>query len=284
MSQSSSRGFRAKNATTNDNNLRDRPENYGNRKPFEEMRIPPDNIGNLIEVDPIATFIHDGVGNSLEEGPTHLKSGILTHLMDMQERVRVKRRLFQPDSRSNVLIKEPRLIRVARPAQNLVKRDHLESGLLQKNHAVSTETIDSDRYMASLIKEFSKLLSEKTGLPFSLSMKPISDPLLDKEVIDEYLTSIKNLLDKILKSALIHASVTLAQYSTSEHRFAVFLVNPLERDPLKNKELISALRQIVKLHSQKFPERSINVLLVLANAESVIEGHLFKIGAKKIEG
>jgi hypothetical protein len=283
MSQSSSRGFRAKNATTNDNNLRDRPENHGNRKPYEEMRIPPDDIGNLIDIDPIATFIHDGLGNSLEEGPTHLKSGILTHLLDIHERTRAKRRYLPLENRSNVLVKEARPIRVARPVQNIVK-DQAGPSLLLKNQRTTTDTIDSDRYMSLLIKEFSKLLSEKTGLPFSLSMKPINDPALDNAVIVEYLSSIKNLIDKILKSALINASVSLAQYSTSEHRFAVFLVNPLERDPVRNKELISALRQIVKLHSQRFPERSINVLLVLANAESVIEGHLFKIGAKKIAG
>ncbi len=284
MSQSSSRGFRAKNATTNDSNLWDRPENHGNRRPYEEMRIPPDDIGNLIDIDPIATFIHDGIGNSLEEGPTHLRSGILTHLLDIQERARAKKRYLPLENRNHVLVKEARPIRVVRPVQNIVKKDQAEPSLLLKNQRTTADTIDSDRYMSSLIKEFSKLLSEKTGLPFSLSMKPISDPAIDKVVIDEYLNSIKNLIDKILKSALIDASVSLVQYSTSEHRFAVFLLNPLERDPVRNKELISALRQIVKLHSQRFPERSINVLLVLANAESVIEGHLFKIGAKKIAG
>ena len=139
-----------------------------------------------------------------------------------------------------------------------------------------------NEYMDAMIKDFTKLLHEKSGLPFSFSMNKISDRTFDAMAELANLAFLKSLIEKILKACDIDASVGLAKYCTQEHRFAVFLINPAERDPAKNKDLISALRQVIKLHTLRFFEQPVNILLVLANAESVIESHLYKIGAKKI--
>lgn len=251
MSQSSGRGFRNKNAATNERSLD--PENYGNRRTFEEMRIPPDDVGNKIEADPIATFVHDSLGNSVLEEPAHLKSGILSHLLGRERGY--SRRI--PKDLNFEKIDPPR--RSYRPVP----------------------VPDAQEYMAALVKEFTKLLSEKSGLPFSFSMKTINISDLDKEAEKKHLVRIRNLIDEILSTTMIDACVSLSQYCTAHHRFAVFFINPKDGDPSKNKDLISALRQIVKLYTLKYPYDQVNVFLVLANAENVIESHLHKIGAKK---
>lgn len=265
MSQSNSRGLRGKSVVSHDRNLLDLPENVGNRRSFEEMRIPPDNVGNMIEQDPIATFVHDGLGNSTEEEPAHLKSGILTHISGVKDRHQ-HRKPFTKDVRFDAQVPKARVF-----AKSVPKR--IEPTTIAGN---------GDEYMGNLIKEFAKLLSEKSGLPFAFSMDLISDDNLDEATENKNLLSLKTLIEEILQRTSIKAVIEFSQYCTTNHRFAVFFINPVERDPAKNKELISALRQIVKLHAQKFPPGQVNVLLVLANAESIIEGHLYKLGAKKI--
>ena len=60
-------------------------------------------------------------------------------------------------------------------------------------------------------------------------------------------------------------------------------LQPAELDAVKNKELIAALRQVVNGYAARIVRSPINIFLVLANAQSVIEEHLFKIGAKRLE-
>lgn len=280
---SSMRGYRGKSSSSSERKSADLPENIGNRRTYEEMRIPPDNVGNMLDCDPIATFIHDGLGNSLEDEPSHLNSGILKHLIQGKKP--------QSPSRQQVASRDQKKEKpLLRPTPIKPRRENLQPVRIKepkrietvRNVPMETIPVDAADYMARLTKEFTKLLSEKSGLPFSFSMKPITEHLVDEEREQQNLRSIKTLIGDILKATDISATVSLERYRTSQHRFAVFFVNPKERDPARNKDLISALRQIVKVHASKFPPGQVNILLVLANAQTVIENHLEKLGARKV--
>lgn len=283
----SNRGFRGRNTAYLDRKSSDLPENIGNRRTFEELKIPPDNVGNKVERDTIATFVHDGLGNSLEEEPSHLRSGILTQLLGVRERPLAKR-----------LIREPAPFKSMRPHTNLSRHEEAQASSQpartngHKQWPRSEETakggvdiskLSGEEYMAHLTNEFARLLRARAGVPFAFSMKPVTDTSIDENLELESLSTIEKLIIDILKATDIAASISFSQYRTAQHRFAVFFVAPSERDPIKNKDLISALRQIIKLHASQYSPGQVNVLLVLANAQHVIEEHLYKIGAKKIE-
>src|SRR5262245_47214496 len=74
------RSFRGKSHAHIDRRPAELPENIGNRRTFDELKIPRDNVGNEVENDMVSTFVHDGLGNSLEEEPSHLGSGILNYV------------------------------------------------------------------------------------------------------------------------------------------------------------------------------------------------------------
>jgi hypothetical protein len=246
----SNRGFRGRNGFQHGRAQDEQSENSGNRKTFDEVRVPPDNIGNKVE-DLIAEFVHDNRGNSFEEEPTHLKSGILAYLTQAA-------------------------------AKNTVKRSHM---LKTNRPKVSPPTSDQpEEYFARLKAEFAKLLSTKTGLAFSFSMKTMplsSDDKLDKS-LDNELEDVYNLIIELLDANTITAEVALEHYQTASHRFAVFFIKPEESENTKNKELIVALRQVISAYTSQKVKTPVNIFLVLANAQPVIEDHLFKIGAKKV--
>lgn len=108
---------------------------------------------------------------------------------------------------------------------------------------------------------------------------------MDAEVADlvQDLTELGKIIDQILLSNKIAATINLMQYQTASHHFAVYFIKPAELDAVKNKELIAALRQVVNGYAARIVRSPINIFLVLANAQSVIEEHLFKIGAKRLE-
>jgi hypothetical protein len=245
------------------------PENIGNRRTFEEMKIPPDNVGNLEDRDVITTFVHDGLGNSVDEEPSHLQSGILSQFGG----VRGKAHARKAREIATMRVKPMPEVRVApiKHTQNHVVID-----------AKDLTGLSAEDYMAHLTNEFTRLLRLRLGAPFSFSMKPVTDNALDEEKARVSLEEIEKLIREIFSAASITASVSYLEYRTMNHRFAVFYVAPKEKDPVKNKDLISALRQIIKLHATKNSPEQTNVLLVLANAQHVIEEHLYKIGAKKI--
>lgn len=226
-------------------------ENAGNRRTFDEVRIPPDNIGNKLEVDPGLEFIHDGMGNSLEGEPTHLKSGIMARLTS---------------------------------AKNQARRRHNDIALINRSERsrLFVPAIDPEEYFARLKADFAKLLGTKTGLAFSFSMKPISNEEPSWEEANDELEEVQELIGLLLEANSIFAEVSLIQYQTAAHRFAVFFIKPEESDPVKNKELIAALRQVISNHAGQMVKAQVNIFLVLANAQAVIEEHLYKIGAEKV--
>jgi hypothetical protein len=278
------RGFRGKNTPVLERKLADLPENIGNQKTYMETKIPPDDVGNKIDNDPIATFVHDGLGNSLDDEPAHLNSGVLMRLLEGQKWQTKKnyRDYFNStggnSSRKNWIQNRHNML------QNRVIKSIKDETQLQsfKNILQDDKNINGDQYMAKLAAEFSKLLKERSGLAFSFLMRPMDDPKIHEEEERKYLYSIQAIIIGILNAAIIEADVTFSRYGTNNHRFAVFFINPKEQDPLKNKYLISALRQVIKIHMTRVSPNSINILLVLANAQSVIEEHLYKIGARKI--
>lgn len=263
------------------------PENIGNRRTFEELKIPPDNVGNKFERDTNSTVIHDGLGNSLDEEPSHLRSGILTQLMGAKGRTPTRRFMREAPSfrgtgaSSTTSVQDE--IDVNKETSRGPGPRNRPRVLAACNNAASVGKLNGEDYMAHLISEFSKLLRTRTGMPFAFSMKPMTEALIDETLELEGLSAIEKLLVDILNATAINASVSFSQYRTAHHRFAVFFVAPSERDPVKNKDLISALRQIIKFHAGIYSPGQVNVLLVLANAQKVIEEHLFKIGAKKVE-
>ena len=246
----SNRGFRGRGSFQQGRAQDEQSENSGNRKTFDEVRVPPDNIGNKLE-DLIAEFVHDSMGNSAEEEPTHLKSGILAYLTQ---------------AATKNMNRRPHMLKVNRPK-------------------VSPPTADlPEEYFARLKAEFTKLLSAKAGLAFSFSMKPMPPMNGVKlcESVDDELEDVYDLIIELLDANAIIADVSLEHYQTPAHRFAVFFIKPEESESTKNKELIAALRQVISAHANQKVKTPVNIFLVLANAQSVIEDHLYKIGAKKV--
>lgn len=246
----SNRGFRGRSGVSSQRRFTETPEDFGNRHGFSERKIPSDDVGNIIDNDPIATFVHDSLGNSIEGEPSHLRSGFLSNMG-----FREQNRSYRHEQKERPQPKE-------RP-----KPVHkVESG---------------EDYMNNLRLEFAKLIKNKSGMPFSFCMRPASGADENKE--SEYLSAIESLICDVLESSSIDAQVELALYATDNqaHRFAVFFVSSDEKDPVKNKDLISALRQVVNLYEKKHPY-IINTMLVLSNAKSIIESHLEKVGASKI--
>ena len=249
----SNRSFRGRGGVSSQRRFTEMPEDFGNRHGFSERKIPSDDVGNIIDNDPIATFVHDSLGNSIEGEPSHLRSGFLNN-MGFKEQ---NHRSYRHEQKERPQQKE----RVPKPVQMKV-----ESG---------------EDYMDNLRLEFAKLLKNKAGMPFSFCMRHTFGA--DEKREAEYLSAIENLIGNVLDSSSIDARVELTLYATENqtHRFAVFFVSFGEKDPVKNKDLISALRQVVNLYEKKHPY-IINTMLVLSNAKSIIEGHLEKIGASKI--
>lgn len=239
----SNRGFRHRSNVHHGRSSDEQSEHAGNRKTFDEVRVPPDNIGNKLD-NPIAEFIHDGMGNSFEEEPTHLKSGILACLTQNSKHISRRRPAYQ--------------------------------------QLTVSQEIQPEEYFARLKSDFAKLLNTKSGLAFSFSMKPITDNSQAWEQSKEELAEIFELTTELLESHDINAEVKLEYYHTPAHRFAVFFIKPEESDASKNKELIAALRQVISSYTSEKIKAEINIFLVLANAQAVIEEHLYKIGAKKV--
>jgi hypothetical protein len=222
------------------------------------------------------------LGNCVDDEPAHLKSGVLTYISRGGERPSHKKRMVE--QRILAASDAPMIMPSASSQFSrrfMVNQERPVREVAQDNDA-SVAHLNGDDYMAGLASEFSTLLKERSGIPFSFSMKPVTDYEIDEVKESKSLSSIKTLIEEILKVALIDACVAVSQYRTSDHRFAVFFINPSEKDPVNNKNLISALRQVIKLHTSKTHEMQVNILLVLANAQSVIENHLYKVGAKKV--
>lgn len=269
----SNRGFRGRNSNLNGRSGT-LPDNFGNRKTFDEVRIPPDNIGNKLDQDYIGDFVHDGLGNCVDEEPSHHKSGILARLalsgIKNENKRRRPERTMAPEPQPH-----DRQINLVDKQKNLPP--------LAKLHSTSSDLL-GDQYIAKLNADFAKLLGQKSGLAFSFSMKPIGEADdSDEENTREELLNTKNLTTQILEANSIKATVGLQQYRTPAHHFAVFFIGPEEDEPARSKEMIAALRQVVSEYTQKMVKSSVNIFFVLANAKSVIEEHLFKIGAKKVE-
>lgn len=250
----SNKGFRKKSISS-DRRVADLPEDFGNRHGYLETRIPSDDLGNIIENDPIATFVHDGVGNTTDGEPAHLRSGFLNNMGGETHR------RYRLDKETR-----PRDIRVIKPEPVYVPAPVPQS---------------ADEYIASLKLEFAKLLKNRAGMPFSFSMRTLAAQV-DEELIKDYLLSIESFIEQMFESSSIDADLDIAEYRTDAHRFAIFFINSKEKDPVKNKELISALRQVVSLFEKRNGTVDTNVMLVLSNAKSIIEDHLLKIGAKKV--
>ena len=241
----SNRGFRyAKNNFQHGRVSDEHAESTGNRKTFDEVRVPPDNIGNKLE-DASFELANDGMGNSYEEEPTHLRSGILACLN--QAAIKTQRR-------SVVKVSPPKV----------------------------SPAWDPEEYFGRLKADFAKLLNTKTGLAFSFSMKQSDSSSWDNA--NKELEEIDDLISELLDANSIDAETNLEIYQTSAHRFAVFFIKPKESESTKNKELIAALRQVISEYTNQHVKSQINIFLVLANAQAVIEEHLYKIGAKKVEG
>ncbi len=251
--------------------------------PLRKLKIPPDDVGNHEERDIAGNFVHDNLGNSVDEEPSHLRSGILSQLGSMKSRPAPRRNDRRPAAGSSSaarlkpLAPPPRPPMVAKPKSRPV--EEIPTSLDAKD----LSGLSSEDYMARLTSELTRLLRLRLGVPFSFSMKPLNDGHIDEDAQEDALVAIESLIRDIFTAASIVASVSFSEYHTAKHRFAVFYVSPKEKDPLKNKDLISAVRQIVNLHSTKFPLPGVNILLVLANARHVIEDHLFKLGANKID-
>lgn len=269
----SNRGFRGR-STNPPGRSSVLPDNYGNRKTFDEVRVPPDNIGNKAESDFGEDFVHDSLGNSLEDGPSHHKSGILARVAQSGIKNDPKRRRPERSPMSNSELE------LDRPPMKVVPKDTIPS--LPRLHKCTPDFL-GDEYIAKLNADFAKLLGQKTGLAFSFSMKPIGDTASLLENTLEELPQVKKLITQILESNSIKAKVGLAQYRTAAHHFVVFFIGPEHDEQARNKEMIAALRQVVSEYTQKKVKSQVNIFLVLANAKSVIEEHLLKIGAKKVD-
>lgn len=274
LMSASNRGFRGK-STNFSGRAAGFTDSHGNRKTFDEVRVPPDNIGNKVDQDLIADFIHDGLGNCLEEEPSHFKSGILAAIVGGDKKNEQRRRKseqnYMPSGDAQFLKPNVKLA-PARPAQAPLPRLHK-----------TTPDLLGDQYIAKLNDDFAKLLNQKAGLGFSFSMKTTDDSESSEEEIAQELLKVKKLITLILESNKIKVKVGLSEYRTAVHHFAVYFIGPEQDDPARSKEMIAALRQVVSEYSQKMVKASVNIFLVLANAQSVIEEHLLKIGAKKVE-
>lgn len=246
----------------------------GNRRTFEEIKVPPDNIGNKVDGEFGSNFIHDSVGNSLDEEPSHLKSGILSSLVsEKNQNLRSRRGNNFSSQTSN---RGP--VHNSQMASNYTPRPQAP-----KPEQQNPRQQDGEQYMAKLNREFASLLKQRSGMPFSFSMKPLND---DEVLILDVNTELDNLgaiIKQILKTNSIQATIKLEQYKTNAHHFAIYFLKPKDTDATKNKELIAALRQVVNGYAENVVASPINIFLVLANAQAVIEEHLTKIGAQKIE-
>lgn len=269
------RGFRGRGMVNNARPAGDQAD-VGNRKSFDEIKVPPDNIGNKVEAEYVASAIHDTLGNSLDEEPSHLRSGILSSLQYSEKNQNYRNRRPSNSFQSQTGSRGP-MQQSASPS-NYPKRP-----MPPRNNQRPASEFQAEQYMAKLNADFAKLLKERSGMPFSFSMKACTD--MDAQVADigGDLEKLGQIIEQILASNTIPAAVTLMQYQTLTHHFAVFFIKPTEVDAVKNKELIAALRQVVNGYAARIVRSPINIFLVLANAQSVIEEHLFKIGAKKID-
>lgn len=246
----------------------------GNRRTFEEIKVPPDNIGNKVDGEFGANFVHDSVGNSLDEEPSHLKSGILSSLVPEKNQNLRNRRVNNFSSQTS--------------NRGPMHNSQVPSNYPQRMQAAPKQEHqnprqDGEQYMAKLNREFATLLKERSGMPFSFSMKPLNDNEVLILDVNTELDNLGTIIKQILKTNSIQATVKLEQYKTNAHHFAIYFLKPKEIDATKNKELIAALRQVVNGYAENVVASPINIFLVLANAQAVIEEHLTKIGAKKIE-
>jgi hypothetical protein len=227
-------------------------EDVGNRKSFNDTKVPPDDVGNTLDLWQENSAIHDSLGNSLDEAPSHVNSGVWPQVKTRHDHMSTK--------------KNPN-----------------RASMLENNHDKLELAIPEigDGDIEELTLEFKKLLKQGSGLPFSFSMNPHKDKAGDKAQENAAILAIENTIHSILNICSIDAKVFLSCYQTKTHNFYIFFINPNERDPAKNKDFILALRQIVKLFMEKISSEDMNVLLVLLNAKGIIEEHLAKIGAVK---
>lgn len=264
----SNRGFRARRPGTNSLDA-NRPEDIGNRRSFDDVKIPPDNIGNRCDTESAMSLVNDSAGNSLDEEPSHLKSGVLSALAaSSASQSRGKRGRGSLNNN-----------RVARSGRESYQ-DQKAKRLKNPPAVEASVELSSEQWMEQLVGDFAKLLRQKAGSPFSFTMKTYDDTLVAHKLEDE-LKNVGELIRDIFEKNQVNATYTLQQYSTSAHRFAVFFIDPSEKDAVKNKVLIAALRQVVNKYIDEEMSSVVNVFLVLANAQNIIEEHLAKVGAKK---
>lgn len=264
------RGYRGKSTSLSGRTAV--PDNFGNRKSLEEVIVPPDNIGNKVDLNIIGDFVHDNAGNCLEQEPSHNKSGILASIgsqndrrTEIKKRSKIERSSPYKDKHSS----KAQRISTIRSVQTVSKRSE------------STLYFSGEEYIAKLNADFAKLLAQKSGLAFSFSIKPNSAQVaFSEEESKQELARVEALIKQILHSNDIDAKVGLCEYLGPVHHFAVFFIDS-PKDPVHNKEMIAALRQVVNDYILVNVKSRVNLFLVLANARPVIEEHLEKIGAKK---
>jgi hypothetical protein len=127
-------------------------EDVGNRKSFNEIKLPPDNVGNTLDLWQEDGAIHDGLGNSIDEEPSHVNSGFLLQAKTRHNHMTTKNR---PVNKSLIFEKN---------------RHELEPAIPEI----------ADGYIMELTLEFKKLLNQRSGLPFSFSMNPHKDKSFDE--------------------------------------------------------------------------------------------------------
>lgn len=213
-------GFRGKGSNLNGRPSTALPDNFGNRRTFDEVMVPPDNIGNKAEQDLAGNYIHDGVGNSVDDEPSHHKSGILARVAQNTSKNEVRRRKPERQSMPPMdMVPQKRGVKV-------VPKDSIPP--LPRLHKCTPDLV-GDEYVRKLNADFAKLLGTKTGLAFSFSMKPMRDTSSDLENAPEELPQVKMLIEQILESNDIKATVDFAQYRTAAHHFVVFFIGPATR-------------------------------------------------------
>jgi hypothetical protein len=266
-------------------------ENTGNKQTYDETRVPPDDIGNQIDCDPIATFVHDGLGNSKEGEPTHLGSGVLQSLVGTRGSLRKRvhplahnpmrqRSDAQPQQRSFPPPAPPPR-QDPRPARASMPPEVQSAQTVRTTPPVAAREPSGPRHIDLLKGDLQAILASKRGLPlsFAFASRAKPTPPLGDEPLARGVAKIKDLLEELLVPYTLFCRAESMQYDLPQRKCVVFFISLETMPGWEEQDVAAALRQTIAETARFVLQDSAEVLVALASGRDVVERAMHKLSA-----
>lgn len=249
----------------------------GNKHSFEDSRVPPDNIGNHDDIDPIASFVHDGLGNTIDGDPAHLQSGVLMEISPSS-----RKQLKKPaQSMNRGRHERVQSFAPARgPALPKIRHESACEASLVATVKKQNEAPKLDLDLVKQQKSFSELWSKKRGTPLNLIFPAKNDDELFILSEDDAV-NFKNLIRELLIPQTLFCRIEPVMYDFFNRHCTVFYVSMETLPGVFSDGLLASLR--LTLNPLLHEARLFDCFIALDEEKDSVERTMMKALGKIIK-